>query len=138
MRNQPSSSCRKRKKRRNRRDKVKLRGNEVYDVLCTTILDIDLRKDVLSYILKGKFGADIYFDKVKLQQLPVVNNIAVILKGGFGTSNRSFERMMKVMVLFIKDNNMLQLFGCATGGDKSKMCVHYWIPQIILLCHQCI
>ena len=82
------------------------------------------------------------------------------MKGGHGMSNRSFERMMKAFVLFMKDNNMLrvsepmplglrkklgnlegkgtlivkyQLLRCATGGDKTEMCLHYWIPQIPLL-----
>ena len=68
--------------------------------------------------------------------------------------------MMKAFVLFMKDNNMLrdsdpiplglckkmgnlegnwtlrvkhQLIRCATGGDKTEMCLHYWIPHIPLL-----
>ena len=68
--------------------------------------------------------------------------------------------MVQALVLFMKDNNMLRvsqplpgrlrqkmgtlerhrtlkvkykLVRCVTGADKTKMCVHYWIPQIPLL-----
>ena len=90
----------------------------------------------------------------------MVDCIVIRMKGGHCMSNRSFERMMKALVLFMKDNNMLcvsdpiplrlrkkignlegkgnfrvkhQLIRCATGGDKTEMCLHYWIPQIPLL-----
>ena len=90
----------------------------------------------------------------------MVDCIAIRMKGGHGMSNGSFERMMKALVLFMKDNNMLrvadqiplglwkkmgnlegkgtlkvehQIIRCATGGDKTEMCLHYWIQQIPLL-----
>ena len=147
-------------KPRYRRQYNQRKGKEIQNVLCTAIPDINVRKDVLSYILKGQFNVDICFDKVKKKQLSVVDCIAIRMKGGHGMSNRSFERMMKALVLFMKDNNMLrvsdpiplglrkkmgnlegkgtlrvkhQLIRCATGGDKTEMCLHYWIPQIPLL-----
>ena len=44
--------------------------------MCTAIPDINMRKDVLSYILKGQFNVGIYFDKVK-KQLLVVDCIVI-------------------------------------------------------------
>ena len=96
-------------KPRYRRQYIRRKGKEIENVLCTAIPDINVRKDVLSYILKGQFNVDICFDKVKKKQLSVVDCIAIRMKGGHGMSNRSFERMMKALVLFMKDNNMLRV-----------------------------
>ena len=42
------------------------------NILCTAILDTDVRKKPLFYVLKQKYSADIYFNKVNQQQLLVV------------------------------------------------------------------
>ena len=39
----------------------------------------------------------------------LVDCIAIRMKGGHYISNRSFERMIKALVLFMKDNNMLRV-----------------------------
>ena len=130
------------------------------NVFAIAILDTELMKDVLSYILKEKFDADVYFDKVKLQQLPIVNNIACRMEGGFDMANVAYERVAKAIVLNMQDNNMVrvanplpgrlrkkmgnlerkgtlpvkyQLVRCATGGGRTKMCIHYWIQHLPLL-----
>ena len=79
------------------------KGKEIGNVLCTAITDINVRKDALSYILKGQFNVDISSDKVE-KQLSVVDCITIRMKGGHGMSNRSFERMLKALVLFMKDS----------------------------------
>ena len=131
--------------------------NNVFE---TAIPDIELMKDVLSYILKEKFGADVYFDKAKQQQVPIVYNIACRIEGGSDKGNVAYERQMKAFVLYLTDNNMLrvanplpgrlrkkmgnlerkgtlpvkyQLVRCATGGGRTKMCLHYWIEHVPLL-----
>ena len=116
------------------------------------IPEIELRKDVLSYILKDKFDADVYFDKVKQQQVPIVYNIACRMEGGSDKGNIAYERQMKAFVLYLIDNNMLrvanplpgrlrkkmgnlerkgtlsvkyQLVRCATRGGRTRMSIHY-------------
>ena len=51
-------------KPRNRRQYIRNKGIEIVNVLCNAIPDINVRKDVLSYILKGQFNVDICFDKI--------------------------------------------------------------------------
>ena len=77
-------------KPRHRRQYVRRNGKEIEHILCTAIQDINVRKDVLSSILKGKFNVDFCFDEVKKKQLSVVDCIVIIMKGGHGMSNRSF------------------------------------------------
>ena len=52
-------------KSRNWRQYVLNKGKEMEIVLRTAIPDINMRKDVLSYILKGQFNVDIFLIKLK-------------------------------------------------------------------------
>ena len=157
---QPSSWNQRRKDRKNKLALVRSWGDEMNNAFETAIPDIELMKDVLSYILKEKFGADVYLDKVKQQQILIIYNIACRMEGGSGMANIAYERMMQAFVVYMKYNNMLrvsnplpgklykkmgnlerkgtlpvkyQLVRCATGGGKTEMCVHYWIKQLPLL-----
>ena len=117
-------------------------------------------KEVVSYILKGKFNTDVYFDKLMLQQVPIVNNIVCRIEGGSDMINVAYERMMKAFVLNLQDNNLVcvanplpgrlrkkmanlerkgtlpveyQLVRCAAGGGRTGMCIDYWTAQLLLL-----
>ena len=92
--------------------------NNVFDIV---ISDNELMKDVLSYILKEKFVADVYFDKVKLQQIPIVYNIACRMEGGSDMANIAYKRMMKAFVLYLNDNSMLCVANPLPGRVRKKM-----------------
>ena len=108
-------------KPRNRRQYIRNKGKEISNILCTAIPDINVRKDVLSYILKGQFNVDICFDKVKKKQLLVVDCITIRMKGGHGMSKRSFERMMKTLVLIMKDDSILRVSDPIPLGLRKKI-----------------
>ena len=82
------------------------------------------------------------------------------MKGGSDMGNIAYERMAKAIVLNMQNNNMLrvanplpgrlrkkmgflerkrillvkqQLVRCATGGGRTEICIHYWIPHVPLL-----
>ena len=139
---------------------IREKSKEIHYVLTAAIPNYDTRKDILSYILKKKFNADIYFDKVKQQQVAVTDIIAIRMRGGYGVSNSAANQMMQDVVKVFKHNNMLrvqhplpgslrakmgkaeengtlsvdhQVTRCSTAKDKTEMCVHSWIRTIPLL-----
>jgi len=132
----------------------------MHNILSTAIPDSDIRKNVLSNILKRNYGGDVYFDKVKKQQISVVDCVAIRMRGGYGVSNLAANRMLQDVVRFFKDNNMLrvkhplpgslrakmgkaeakgtlpvdfQVVRCTTGKEKTEMCIHSWIRTVPLL-----
>ena len=52
-------------KGKSRHRRLKERSKEIYTAISTAFEDDDFTKDVFSYILKKRYGVDIYFDKVK-------------------------------------------------------------------------
>ena len=87
----------------------------------TAIPDIELMTDVLSYILKGKFDVDVYFDKVKQQQVPIIYTIACSMEAGSDMANIVYKRMMKAFVLYFTDNNILRVANPLPGRLRKKM-----------------
>ena len=83
--------------------------------------NIELMKDMLSYIMKEKFDADVCFDKVMLQQVLIVNNIVCRMEGGSDMTNIAYERMMKAFILNLQDNNMLCVANPLPGRLRKKM-----------------
>ena len=147
-------------KRRCRRKYIRLKGKEMYNAICATVPNSDMQKDVLSYILKKNYGADIYYDKVKQQCVSVADLLAVRIRGGHGVSNNALNQMLQDVVRLFKHYNMLrvnhplpgglrakmgraeakgtipvdyQVIRCSTGKDKTEMCTHNWIRTIPLL-----
>jgi hypothetical protein len=143
-----------------RRQYIRNKGKEIYNVLCAAIPKSDIRKDVLSFILKRNYSADIYFDEVKKQHISVVDCIAIRMRGGYSVSNMAANRILQDVVRCFKHNNMLrvkhplpgslrakmgraeangtlpvdfQVIRCNTGKDKTEMCIHSWIRTIPLL-----
>ena len=139
---------------------IRNKSKEMCSVLSAAIPNSDLRKDVLSYILKRNYSADVYFDEVKQQKLSVEDCIAVRMRGGHGVSNGALDKMLQDFVRFLKYNNMLRVnnplpgslrakmgkaegFGsipvdhemimCNTAKDKTESCLHYFIKNIPLL-----
>jgi hypothetical protein len=114
----------------------------------------------VSYILKKKYSADVYFDKVKQQHISVADCIAIRMRGGYGISNSAANQVMQDVVRLFKHNNMLrvkhplpgslrakmgrveakgtipvdyQVIRCSTAKEKTEMCIHNWIRTIPLL-----
>ena len=141
-------------KPRSRRVYIRKRGKEVHNILCTAIPDVDIRKQVLSSILKHNYNADIYFDKVKRQQLLVVDCIAIRIKNGHAISNEAVCRLLEDYNRYLQRYGMLrvkhplpgscrqkmgkvegvgslpvghQLIECSTSLSKTESCMHYWI-----------
>ena len=116
---------------------------------------------MLSSILKHNYDADIYFDKVKRQQLLVVDCIAIRINGGKkAISNEAVCRLLEDYNRYLQRYGMLrvkhplpgscrqkmgkvegvgslpvghQFIECSTSLSKTESCMHYWINQIPLL-----
>jgi hypothetical protein len=143
-----------------RRRYIRKKSKEMHNVISAAIPDSDIRKDVMSNILKRNYGADIYFDEVKQRQVSVQDCIAIRMRGGHGISNSAANKMLQDVVRLFTHNNMLrvkhplpgslrakmgkaegigyipvdhEMIMCSTGKDKFESCLHYFIRKIPLL-----